>query len=80
AQGVQAAEEAPKLTEPGQAHEVQAVEETGPYSGKLIKVPKPDAGADALARKLNGESCMKFSGDPIGKEFDVISNEFIAES
>ena len=82
-EGVQAAEKTPQIAEQGQAHEVPVVEGAtieGPYSGELIKVPKPDAGADTLARKLNGESRMKFSGDPIGKEFDVISNEFIAES
>ena len=67
-------------TEPAQVHVKTDAAIEGPYSGELIKIPKPDAGADALATKLKGQSCMAFSNDPIRKEFDVISNEFIAET
>ena len=66
-------------TEPAQVHVKTDAAIEGPYSGELIKIPKPDAGADALATKLKGQSTA-FSNDPIRKEFDVISNEFIAET
>lgn len=50
------------------------------YSGELQKVNKPDAAADALAERLGGESRMKFDSDPIGREFDAISDEYIAQT
>ena len=57
-----------------------ASETGGRFSGELVKVNKPDAGADALAKRLNGQSRVKFSNDPKGKEFDTISEKFIAET
>jgi hypothetical protein len=74
-----------QIVEQGPAHEVPAVEGAaieGPYSGALCKDPnpRPDIGAEKLAAKLNGQSRVYFSNDPIKKEFDVISNEFIAEA
>ncbi|WP_258394692.1 restriction endonuclease fold toxin [Paenibacillus sp. MDMC362] len=50
------------------------------YSGELQKVNKPDAAADALAERLGGESRMKFDSDPIGREFDAISDEYVAQT
>ena len=47
---------------------------------ELQKVNKPDAAADALAERLGGESRMKFDSDPIGREFDAISDEYIAQT
>jgi len=93
AQGVQVAEDAAKAesipaAEPSPVHKIPveaAAEGTaieGPYSGALCKDPnpRPDIGAEKLAAKLNGQSRVYFSNDPIKKEFDVISNEFIAEA
>ncbi|WP_280394804.1 restriction endonuclease fold toxin [Nocardia brasiliensis] len=50
------------------------------YSGDLQKVNKPDAGADKLAERIGGQSRMKFSNDPDGREFDVVSDEFIGQA
>lgn len=46
--------------------------------GRLLKVPKPDPAADALAHKLGGQSCMKFDGDP--HEFDAITDDYLAQT
>ncbi|MBY0202728.1 WXG100 family type VII secretion target [Paenibacillus cucumis (ex Kampfer et al. 2016)] len=53
---------------------------TGQYSGGLVKVPKGDAAADKLADKLAGESRVKFKNDPKGREFDTVSDEYIAQT
>ncbi|EGG36270.1 WXG100 family type VII secretion target [Paenibacillus sp. HGF5] len=52
----------------------------GKYSGKLVKVPKGDAAADMLGEKLGGESRVKFSNDPNGREFDAVSDQYIAQT
>jgi len=52
----------------------------GRYSGALVKVNKPDAAADALAERIGGQSRMKFSNDPPGREFDTISDQYVAQS
>jgi Restriction endonuclease fold toxin 3 len=49
------------------------------FSGGLQKVNKPDLNADALAARLGGESRVKFANDPTGREFDAVSDEFIAQ-
>ena len=54
--------------------------ETGQYSGELSKVFKPDAAADALADRIGGESRVRFSNDPMGREFDVVSTEYIGQT
>lgn len=36
--------------------------------------------ADALAERIGGESRVKFSSDPKAREFDVISDEYIAQA
>ncbi len=43
-------------------------------------VPKPDAAAEELAQKIGGQPRVKFNSDPDGREFDAISDEFIAQS
>ncbi|NEB82141.1 type IV secretion protein Rhs, partial [Streptomyces sp. SID14478] len=48
--------------------------------GELQKVPKPDPAADKLAEKLGGESRMKFENDPSGREFDAISDDYVAQT
>lgn len=53
---------------------------TQQYSGELQKVNKPDADADKLAERIGGQSRMKFSSDPNGREFDVVSDEFIGQA
>jgi hypothetical protein len=50
------------------------------YSGKLVKVPKPDPNADKLAERLGGQSRMKFDSDPDAREFDVITDEYIVQT
>ena len=50
------------------------------YSGELQKVDNTDVAADALAKRIGGESRVKFSNDPDGREFDAISDEFIAQA
>ena len=54
--------------------------EGGTYSGALEKVNNPDPAADALAERIGGESRVKFASDPKGREFDVVSDEFIAQT
>lgn len=65
-----------------EAKDVEAKEgtEAGQYSGKLIKVNKPDPAADALAERIGGESRVKFENDPQGREFDAVSDEYIAQT
>jgi RHS repeat-associated protein len=53
---------------------------SGRYTGKLVKVSKADADADALATKLGGQSRVKFENDPTGREFDVVSDKYIAQT
>lgn len=53
---------------------------TGHYSGGLVKVPKEDKAADMLAEKLSGESRVKFNNDPNGREFDTVSDQYIAQT
>lgn len=46
----------------------------------MVKVDSPDAAADALADRIGGESRLKFANDPDGREFDVVSSEYIAQA
>jgi RHS repeat-associated protein len=48
--------------------------------GELIEVNKPDADADKLAEKLGGEPRRRFANDPDGREFDAISDEYVAQA
>jgi len=51
----------------------------GPKALKLIKVNANDLSADALADRLGGKSSVKIEGFG-NKEFDAVSDEFIAET
>ena len=48
------------------------------YNGGLVKVPKPDPDADALATRIGGESRVRFKND--NREFDVISDKYIGQA
>ncbi|MFF2658838.1 restriction endonuclease fold toxin [Kitasatospora sp. NPDC058032] len=48
--------------------------------GALIDVAKPDAAADALAQRIGGRSRVRFENDPAGREFDAISDLYVAQS
>ncbi|MFJ9819561.1 putative T7SS-secreted protein [Streptomyces sp. NPDC101151] len=48
--------------------------------GDLVEVNKPDADADKLAEKLGGEPRRRFENDPVGREFDAISDEYVAQA
>ncbi|MFG2970699.1 MULTISPECIES: restriction endonuclease fold toxin [unclassified Streptomyces] len=48
--------------------------------GNLVKVNKPDASADALADRLGGESRVRFENDPAGREFDAVSDTYVAQA
>ena len=50
------------------------------YSGDLVKVDSPDVAADALAKRIGGESRVKFSNDSNAREFDVVSDQYIAQA
>ncbi|MEO0594221.1 MAG: restriction endonuclease fold toxin, partial [Myxococcota bacterium] len=50
------------------------------YRGRLLDVPKPDAHADALAKKLGGRSRVRFANDPGSQEFDVVSDLYFGEA
>ncbi|MEK3731592.1 WXG100 family type VII secretion target [Paenibacillus sp. FSL M8-0334] len=54
--------------------------DVGRYSGNLEVVNKPDAAADALAGRIGGQSRVKFSNDPAHREFDAISDQYVAQS
>lgn len=41
---------------------------------------KADPAADALAQRIGGESRVKFANDPKGREFDVISDRYVAQT
>ncbi|MCZ4122653.1 restriction endonuclease fold toxin [Streptomyces sp. H39-S7] len=48
--------------------------------GKLVDVAKPDPAADALAERLGGVSRVRFKYDPAGREYDAISDRYVAQS
>ena len=58
----------------------EVFEGNGVYSGKLEKVNSPDVNADMLAERIGGESRIKFTNDPKAREFDAISDEYIAQA
>ncbi|WP_251035370.1 restriction endonuclease fold toxin [Paenibacillus sp. ISL-20] len=74
-------EENPRKPDEDKPDEAEGTPQEVPrYSGELQKVNKPDAAADALAERLGGQSRMKFDSDPIGREFDAVSDEYIAQT
>ncbi|MEV6674797.1 restriction endonuclease fold toxin [Streptomyces sp. NPDC051162] len=48
--------------------------------GELVEVAKPDPAADALAQRLGGASRVRFANDPSGREYDAISDLYVAQS
>jgi len=46
----------------------------------LIKVNKPDPAADALADRIGGVSRVRFEDDPTNREYDAVSNDYVAQS
>ena len=46
----------------------------------LIKVNKPDPAADALADRIGGVSRVRFKDDPTNREYDAVSNDYVAQS
>ena len=46
----------------------------------MEQVSKLDPAAAALAERINGRSRVKFANDPDGREFDAISDEYIAQA
>ncbi|MFC3438183.1 restriction endonuclease fold toxin, partial [Nocardia seriolae] len=72
-----------KTIEAEASGEVAAVERTtnsGRYSGELKQVDKADPDADKLAERLGGRSRVSFSSDSKGREFDTISDEYVAQA
>lgn len=63
----------------GQA-EHSSTASTGRYDGGLAKVDNPDPDADKLAEKLGGQPTVKFKNDPSGREFDAVSDDYIAQA
>ena len=53
---------------------------SGNFTGGLVKNNKADEAADILAKKLGGESRVSFANDPLKREFDAISDAFIAQT
>lgn len=50
------------------------------YSGELTEVRNLDKAADALAKKLGEQSSVQFANDGAMREFDAVSDEFIAQA
>ena len=48
--------------------------------GKLIEVNVKDPDADALAQRIGGEPRVRFELDPVGREFDAVSDKFVAQA
>ncbi|MGC0416357.1 RHS repeat-associated core domain-containing protein [Embleya sp. AB8] len=48
--------------------------------GGLVDVPKPDPAADALAVRISGVSRVRFANDPEKREYDAISDLYVAQS
>ena len=44
------------------------------WCGNLISVGANDPAAEALAKRIGGQPSVKFAGDSVGQEFDVISD------
>ncbi|MCP4526170.1 MAG: hypothetical protein GY833_09700 [Aestuariibacter sp.] len=47
--------------------------------GDIVKTGDVDSHADALAQRLGGQSSVTFVDDPLRREFDAVSNEFIGQ-
>ena len=49
-------------------------------SREIIQCNTKDAAADELAKRIGGQSKSAFADDPIQREFDVISDQYIAQA
>ena len=49
-------------------------------SMEIIQCNTKDAAADELAKRIGGQSRSAFADDPIQREFDVISDQYIAQA
>ena len=49
-------------------------------SREIIQCNTKDAAADELAKRIGGQSRSAFADDPIQREFDVISDQYIAQA
>ncbi|WP_405136007.1 restriction endonuclease fold toxin [Nocardia sp. NBC_01388] len=58
----------------------RAPADSGRYSGGLAKVDKPDPDADKLAGRIGGQSRVRFDSDSAGREFDAVSDQYIAQA
>lgn len=47
---------------------------------EIIQCNTKDLAADELAKRIGGQSRSAFADDPIQREFDVISDEYIAQA
>ena len=58
----------------------KVVETSYGKSRKIIQCNTKDAAADELAKRIGGQSRSAFADDPIQREFDVISDQYIAQA
>jgi len=57
-----------------------ALETSYGKSREIIQCNTKDAAADELAKRIGGQSRSAFADDPIQREFDVISDQYIAQA
>jgi hypothetical protein len=50
------------------------------YSGNLLKVNSSDIQAIKLAERIKGQASVKFANDQTAREFDAISNLYVAQT
>jgi hypothetical protein len=48
--------------------------------GALVDVANPDPAADKLALRIGGRARVRFANDPLGREFDAVSDKYIAQA
>ena len=58
----------------------EALETSYGKSREIIQCNTKDAAADELAKRIGGQSRSAFADDPIQREFDVISDQYIAQA
>ena len=58
----------------------KVVETSYRKSREIIQCNTKDAAADELAKRIGGQSRSAFADDPIQREFDVISDQYIAQA
>ena len=58
----------------------KVVETSYGKSREIIQCNTKDAAADELAKRIGGQSRSAFADDPIQREFDVISDQYIAQA